>query len=161
MIGCIYADGGESVHLRILPSSRAKQLLKAASQIRVHRHSVRDFSEYLSFPENASAQKLSELRTGRSILEERLTREREVSDRTAERKKAAKEAEENRNRLAMLRYKEDRLNRKEKDERERLARAAKAAAKAKADADAANSSTTHPQSPMSPTGLPGKPNKQD
>lgn len=124
------------------------------------RHLVKDFAEYLSFPANASAQKLSELRTGHSILEERLTREREVTERTAERKKAAKEEEENRNKLAMLRYKEDRLNRKEKDERERLARAAKAAAKAKADAPASGTSS-HPQSPMSPTSVPGKSAKQD
>ena len=123
------------------------------------RHSVKDFTEYLSFPTNASAQKLAELRTGHSILEERLTREREVTERTAERKKAAKEEEENRNKLAMLRYKEDRLNRKEKDERERLARAAKAAAKAKADIEASGTSS-HPQSHMSPTSVPGKSAKQ-
>ena len=130
------------------------------SQSHLGRHSVKDFSEYLSFPETASVQKLSELRTGHSILEERLKREREVTDRTAERKKAAREEEENRNKLAMLRYKEDRLNRKEKDERERLARAAKAAAKAKADAEASGMAS-HPQSPTSPTSVAGKANKQD
>ncbi|KAH8919619.1 hypothetical protein BT69DRAFT_1352979 [Atractiella rhizophila] len=95
------------------------------------RKEVKEFVEYLAFPQTPTTNQLSTLRLAHDCLQVKLSILRASAERAEKSKQSEKEIEEARKQQALLAFQEDRRLKEEKDEREKVIR--EAAEKEKAE----------------------------